>query len=77
MINAFITLKGATNESTNEAILLWAISVWSDWDAKGEIKLSVIETILAFLVLANSKASIVFNAYLGKPIPITKSPSLS
>ena len=44
--------------------------------AKGDKRLSVKATTSAPLLFAKSKISIVFAAYLGKPIPITKSPSL-
>ena len=50
IISALATLIGATNESTNDAILLFASSILSDSDAIGAKALSVIDTMYAPLL---------------------------
>ena len=72
-IRAFATLKGATSESTNEAMLLRVIRMSSAIVDIGASLLSVIATTLAPCSFAYSSSSNVLFEYLGKLIPITRS----
>ncbi len=72
-IRAFIRLKGATRESTKDAISLLASSRLSAYFAIGEDAESVTAMTFAPLCFAKSRAFTVCLEYLGNDMPIITS----
>ena len=72
-ISALMTLRGATKESTMDAISLSAIRLQEEYRFIGECTLSVSVITFALRLLANSIAFKVRMEYRGKLIPMMTS----